>query len=177
MQETWVWSLGWIRSPREERGYPLLYSGPENSLDHIVHGVAKCQTQLRNFLFTLLIEAGLFASSQYFWVLSMLLRSTALNVCVLCSVSWSGLTLCDLPQLLCPWNFPGKNTGAGCLLQGLFLTQRSNPFLFLLLHWQADSLPPYHLGSPLSWINVPKFIHLFSSVWPFWIFLVFSYCE
>ena len=29
---------------------------------------------------------------------------------------------------LCPWNFPGKNTGVGChfLLQGNFLTQRSN---------------------------------------------------
>ena len=29
---------------------------------------------------------------------------------------------------LCPWDFPGKNTRAGChfLLQGIFLTQRSN---------------------------------------------------
>ena len=26
-------------------------------------------------------------------------------------------------RLLYPWNFPGKNTGAGCLLQGIFLTQ------------------------------------------------------
>ena len=31
-------------------------------------------------------------------------------------------------RLLCPWNFPGKNTGVGCyfLLQGIFLTQGSN---------------------------------------------------
>ena len=31
-------------------------------------------------------------------------------------------------RCLCPWNFPGKNTGVGChfLLQGNFLTQRSN---------------------------------------------------
>ena len=31
-------------------------------------------------------------------------------------------------SFLCPWNFPGKNTGVGChfLLQGLFLTQGSN---------------------------------------------------
>ena len=30
-------------------------------------------------------------------------------------------------RLLCPWNFPSKNTGAGChfLLQGIFLTQQS----------------------------------------------------
>ena len=31
--------------------------------------------------------------------------------------------------LLCPWDFPGKNTGAGCNfhLQEIFLTQGSNP--------------------------------------------------
>ena len=31
-------------------------------------------------------------------------------------------------RLLCPWDFPGKNTGVGChfLLQGIFLTQGSN---------------------------------------------------
>ena len=31
-------------------------------------------------------------------------------------------------RLLCPWDSPGKNTGAGCLfpLQGIFLTQGSN---------------------------------------------------
>ena len=30
--------------------------------------------------------------------------------------------------LLCPWGFPGKNTGVGChaLLQGIFPTQRSD---------------------------------------------------
>ena len=34
-------------------------------------------------------------------------------------------------RLLCPWNSPGKNTGAGChsLLQGIFPTQGSNPDL------------------------------------------------
>ena len=32
------------RSPGEERGYPLQYSGLENSMDCIVHGVSKSQT-------------------------------------------------------------------------------------------------------------------------------------
>ena len=43
--------------------------------------------------------------------------------------------------------FPRKNTGVGYhfLLQGIFLTQGSNP---RLLHWQADSLPLSHQGSP-----------------------------
>ena len=41
---------------------------------------------------------------------------------------------------LCAWDFPSKNTGVGChfLLQGIFPTQRSNPCLLCLLHWQAD---------------------------------------
>ena len=37
------------------------------------------------------------------------------------------------------WNFSDKNTGVGChfLLQGIFLTQGSNPRLLCLLHcWQ-----------------------------------------
>ena len=34
-------------------------------------------------------------------------------------------------RLLCLWNSPGKHTGVGChaLLQGIFLTQGSNPGL------------------------------------------------
>ena len=40
--------LGWIpglgRSPGEGKGYPLYYSGLENSMDCIVPGVAKSQT-------------------------------------------------------------------------------------------------------------------------------------
>ena len=53
-------------------------------------------------------------------------------------------------RLFCLWDFPGKNTGVGChfLLQGIFLTQGSNLHLLYLLHWQADSLPLWHLGSP-----------------------------
>ena len=35
------------RSPGEGKGYPLQYSGLENSIDCIVHGVAKSWTQLK----------------------------------------------------------------------------------------------------------------------------------
>jgi len=41
------------RSPRERKGYQLQYSGLENSMDYIVHGVAKCWTQLSDFHFTM----------------------------------------------------------------------------------------------------------------------------
>jgi len=39
------------RSAGEGIGYPLQYSGLENSMDFIVHGVAKSQTGLSNFHF------------------------------------------------------------------------------------------------------------------------------
>ena len=52
-------------------------------------------------------------------------------------------------RLLCPQNFPGKNTGIGShfFIQWIFPTQESNPHLSPLLHWQADCLPLSHLGS------------------------------
>ena len=39
------------RSPREGKGYPLRYSGLENSMNCIVHGVTKSWTRLRGFHF------------------------------------------------------------------------------------------------------------------------------
>ena len=50
-------------------------------------------------------------------------------------------------RLLCPWNFPGKNSGVGChlLLQGIFLAQGWN---LCLLRWQVDSLPLAAPGKP-----------------------------
>ena len=40
------------RSTGEGIGYPLQYSGLENSMDYIVHGVTKSRTQLSDFHFT-----------------------------------------------------------------------------------------------------------------------------
>ena len=39
------------RSPGEANSYPLQYSGLENFMDSIVHGIAKSWTQLRGFHF------------------------------------------------------------------------------------------------------------------------------
>ena len=52
------------RSPREGNGYPLQYSGLENSMDCIVHGVVKSRTQLSDFDF----------------LVSYTLRSSRLNI-------------------------------------------------------------------------------------------------
>ena len=53
-------------------------------------------------------------------------------------------------RLLCPWDFPDKNTRVGChgLPQGIFLTQGSNPCFLRLLYWQAVSLPLEPHGKP-----------------------------
>ena len=51
---------GWGRSSGEGKGCPLQYSGLENSMDCIVHGVAKNQTQLSDFHFHLsILKKGL----------------------------------------------------------------------------------------------------------------------
>ena len=62
-------------------------------------------------------------------------------------------TLCDPmdlypARLLCPWNSSGKNTGVGShsLLQGIFLTQGSNPGL---LHHRQILYHLSHQGSPI----------------------------
>ena len=51
MWETWVQSLGWEDPLEKGMAYALQYSGLENSMDFIVHGVAKSQTQLSDFYF------------------------------------------------------------------------------------------------------------------------------
>ena len=42
------------RSPGEGNGYPLQYSGLENSMDCIVRGVTRSQTRLNDFHYTIL---------------------------------------------------------------------------------------------------------------------------
>ena len=56
-------------------------------------------------------------------------------------------------RLLCPWDSPGKNTGVGShsLLQGIFLTQGSNPGLSFIASgfftvWATREAP--HPGPP-----------------------------
>ena len=53
--------------------------------------------------------------------------------------------------------------GCHALLQEIFPIQGSNPCLFHLLHWQADSLPLYHLGSPEIYISIYRDIYIYVS--------------
>ena len=69
---------------------------------------------------------------------------THIHICayaVCCLVSKSCQILLQphglLPtRILCPWDFPGKNSGVDChfLLQGIFPTKGLNLYLLCLLH-------------------------------------------
>ena len=50
------------RSPGEGKGYPFQYYGLENSMDYVVHGVTKSQTQLSDFDFHLEKEMATYSS-------------------------------------------------------------------------------------------------------------------
>ena len=59
---------------------------------------------------------------------------------------------------LCSWDFPGENTGVGCLflLQGIFRTQGSNSCLLYLPHQQVGSLPLVLPGKPLIYSHINR---------------------
>ena len=74
-----------------------------------------------------------------------------------CSVSRSCPTLCNpvdcrQPESSVHGILQGKNTGVSChfLLQGIFLTQGSNP---CLPQWQADSLPLGACSEHVRWVR------------------------
>ena len=100
---------------------------------------------LHYFSFLSLFHPTLFFLGQK----SLAVMTLVIPVCVSCSVVSDSLRLHRLQptRLLCPWNSPCKNTGAGCpsLLQKIFLTQGLNPGL---LHCRQIL---YHLSSEGSY--------------------------
>ena len=100
-------------------------------------------------------------STYFVWLFSLLLVLVVQSLsCVqIFATSWA----MQPSRLLCPWDFPGKNTGMSChfLLQRIFPTQGSN---LCLLHWQADSLPLSHPGSPLfsyNHLELGQLLHIY----------------
>ena len=63
-------------------------------------------------------------------------------------------------RLLCPWNFPGKNTGVGChfLLQGIFPTEGSNLSLLCHLHCRQILYTLSYWG--LTYINTNEYMSI-----------------
>ena len=112
------------RSPREGNGNPLQYSCLENPMDKgawwaTVHSVSKSQTRLNR----------LSMHAQHCISFQVVQHKLSVSHSVVSdTLPPHGL---NPARLLCPWNFPGKNTGVGChaLLYGIFPTQGLNPGL------------------------------------------------
>ena len=77
------------RSSGEGNGYPLQYSGLENSTDYVVHGVAKTRTQLSDFHF----HQG-FLSVGCLWIclkeitINVLKKLWECSLLAACTVNW-----------------------------------------------------------------------------------------
>ena len=82
---------------------------------------------------------------------------------------WVVSSSCDpmdcRPLDLCPWDFPGKNTGVGChfFLQGIFRTQESNLGLlhckWILYHWGiGEAIRPHSNDFILSQLPYPNIV-------------------
>ena len=138
---------------------------------------------LHPFVLTLSLNISYLLCLQTSWLMTWLLDSLRkesekqfyrlprhLSTVLCCSVMSDSLWCCELwsTKLFCPWNYPGKNTGVGChfLLQGIFLTQGSNPCLLGFLHWQADSFrtespgKPIHLSTPCQKNILPSLLFI-----------------
>ena len=85
-----------------------------------------------------------------------------LHICMCsCSVVLDFLRPCGLyvaHKVPLSVGFP-RQVSCHFLLQGIFLTQLSNP---RLLQWQVDSFTTDHLGSPTSYVGFNKYYLLFS---------------
>ena len=140
-----------------------------------VHGVAKSRTQTSNWTE---LNTKKKKKAQKSPSLCSLARSTKVLIVWLFVTPWT-----VAHRLLCPWDFPGKNTGVGChfLLQGIFPTQRSN---LCLLRCRQIFYHPSHQGSAefflpfaprLSWHLLTSSTASDERSWPCFVyFCVFS---
>ena len=76
------------RCPGEGQGYPLQYSGLDNSMDSIVHGVAKSWTRLSDFHFISLEGLIVFIEPFNFSFFSITGSGMDLDYC---DIEWFGL--------------------------------------------------------------------------------------
>ena len=100
----------------------------------------------------------LFINKKFARVLKVKVKVKSLSCARLFATPW--IVACT--KLLSPWDFPGKSAGVDChfLLQGIFLTQESNPglphcrqMLYSLSH--QGSPPTNHTFIQLSLVTLP----------------------
>ena len=129
---TWIWktTLEFSKSRNSLKVYVNFFVLFHGNKVYSVH-------QLFRRIYILRAIVTLFRRQCLIWII----RSTETRPCFLqsplcldwCFISSNSLRPCELyvTGFLCPWNSPEKNTAVGChsLLQGLLLTQGSNPGL------------------------------------------------
>ena len=151
---------GMGRSPAEGKGYPLQYSGLENSMDCIVWGCKELDMieRLSLSLSGLRREMSETVFVNFLWLekIDCIWETRSFMIG---SVQFSRSVMSDSFQpykLYSPWNSPGQNTGVGSLslLQGIFPSQGSNPGI---LYCRRILYQLSHKGSPriLDWVVYP----------------------
>ena len=119
------------RSLGEGKGYLLQYSGLENSMDYIVHGVAKSRTRLSDFHFTILGAKN----SKMIQKFKFLPRSEHKPKWCCCSVSQ-----------LCPTLWDHMD----CSRPGLPVPHHLLEFAQVHVHCVSDAVQPSHPLTPSS---------------------------
>ena len=170
MQETWVWSLGGEDPLQKERAthssilaWEIPWTEESDGLQSV--GLQKSWTRLSrhacSFLFveihvcfffplTILLYFGCAGSSLLCGLFSSCSEQSLSSSCGVCS-HCSGRSRCraGAQQLWC-----GLSCSAAC---GTFLGPGLSP---CLLHWQVDSLPLSHEGSPhVCFLCFPSFLY------------------
>ena len=151
----WLQSLWYLSSPTRDQTCVLCIGGevlttgppgksPQYNLQQPFFRILICFTfaiKFQNLRFFKPVKNNGIGGVQYchFINLQSALRQKQTDptrYCCCCLVTQSCLTVfqpygLQPTRLLCPWGFPGKDTGVGSyfLLKGIFLTQRSNPHL------------------------------------------------
>ena len=112
MQETWVQSLGW-EDPWRRKWQPTPVSFPGKS--HGQRNLVDCSPWGCK-------ESGTTERPTHKTRKCICRLTLSCSVVSLCNPMY-----CSFPGSFCPWNFLGRNTGAGChfLLQGIFPTHIS----------------------------------------------------
>ena len=151
MWETWVWSLGW-----EENSYPLWYSGMENLMGCIVHGVTESDmtewlslhfTCLYPFLFIYFSEILSYSFVQNIFLYYLILPNSLSFFYVWCKC----VTFPDLKK----WSYIGDNLWGsasdptlGCIGPSFV----AGPTIVGVLIGSNDSQPSWLPDSWLVWL-------------------------
>ena len=107
MWETWIWSLDWKDPLEKGKGYPLQYSGLENSTDYIVHRVTNSHKWLSDFHFSLSYKQ---------LNLTTIIKSAFNMEPWLSYFSWWRLRNQDLMSVSKPNSFPSHPTSVNTML-------------------------------------------------------------